>query len=223
MQNGLFSGLPTISNWPARAELALASTWAARAGLVRPGDFAAMFAAPEAPLLWTEGTGVDAGSLREGESDAAPAVLAALAEALPRPASVIIARPKHARALATLEEPALPPICTEAFGFHARQAVLPDFALQPPGAVGARLARLISADTRAVILGGHGVLTLGADVAEALGTLLDFERASEIWLLARASGQALRELPAETIADLPPRDYQAAFSALKRELGHDRD
>lgn len=223
MQNGLFSSLPTLSNWPARADLAVASAWAARAGLARPGDFAALFSPPDAPSLWIDRSGVDAKSVREGEEETAPSVLTGLAKALPHPVCLILASPKHARALATLAEPVLPPICAESARLHGRHAVLPDYAAQAPAQNLARLAQLVTADTRAVVLGGHGILTVGSSVAMALGTALDFERAAQTYLMALASGQPLRNLPAEVIAALQAPDDEALFAALKRDLGNDRD
>jgi ribulose-5-phosphate 4-epimerase/fuculose-1-phosphate aldolase len=76
---------------------------------------------------------------------------------------------------------------------------------------GERLAELTGA-VSAVVLGGHGVITLGGNVAEALGYMYYLERAAQVQLAAQATGQPLRELSLEL--------RQVVGSQMKTEFPH---
>jgi len=214
MQKGLFSSLPSISNWPARVDLAVASGHAAEMRLVRPGDFAAVLSPETGPMLSVHAASTDAREVTEG-SEGAPPLLAALAGALPKPCCLILARPPRATVLAALAESQLPPICAESALFHRRHAVDPDFGGRPPGEEGARLATLVTPETRAVVLANHGLLLVGARTADAVQSLVLFERAAGTYLEALATGRPLRIMPEEIVTDLPAPDADDFFATIR--------
>ena len=91
-------------------------------------------------------------------------------------------------------------------------------------AEGDRLARLLG-DKRVLFLANHGVIVVGATVAEAFDSLYYLERACRVQVLARATGLPLRPVRAEVVRDTyrmiladTPKYAGAHFSALKRIL-----
>ncbi|MFY0633611.1 MAG: class II aldolase/adducin family protein [Vannielia sp.] len=216
MQKGLFSSLPSISNWPDRTDLSAASHWALRAGLGERGDFMALLRAADETLLWCDGSGIGPNDIGTGTPpDLGAAFAAALAD-LPQSRCLIFARPPKARALAALSESMLPPICPDSALFHHAHVVDPDFGGRSPEEEGPRLAALLSAPgTRAAVIGNQGVLTLAPGLGTALSLLHRFERATETYLRALATGHALRILPDELAAAQPAPDHEAFFAAIK--------
>jgi ribulose-5-phosphate 4-epimerase/fuculose-1-phosphate aldolase len=75
-----------------------------------------------------------------------------------------------------------------------------------------------------MIMGNHGVLVLGNDVADTFNRLYYFERAAETYIRALQTGQPLRELPhdiaAKTANELDdyPDQAESHFSELKAIL-----
>ena len=91
-------------------------------------------------------------------------------------------------------------------------------------AEGDRLARLLG-DKRVLFLANHGVIVVGATVAEAFDSLYYLERACRVQVLARATGLPLRPVRAEVVRDTyrmiladTPKYAGAHFSALRRIL-----
>ncbi len=219
MQKGLFSSLPSISNWPDRTDLSAASGWALRHGLGEPGDFLALLKADGDTMLVAGGAGAGPDAIgTEAPHGKGAALAAALAQVDAR--CLIFARPQNALALAALSESLLPPICPDSALFHHRHVVDPDFGGRPAEEEGPRLAALLAAPgTRAAVIGNQGVLTLGSRVSHALSNLHRFERAAGTYLRALATGHALRILPDELAAAQPEPDAEAFFAAVKAVTG----
>lgn len=97
----------------------------------------------------------------------------------------------YATALSCLESPELPPVDQSAMRFFERVAVDAGFAGMGLGEEAERLGRL-AGQAPILLLGNHGVVAIGADVAEAFDNLYYFERACQTYLIARASGLPLR-------------------------------
>jgi ribulose-5-phosphate 4-epimerase/fuculose-1-phosphate aldolase len=90
---------------------------------------------------------------------------------------------------------------------------------------GARVAGLLAADKSVLMMGNHGVLVVGASVAEAFDDLYYLERAAKVQILALSTGLAPALIPenvaARTCAQWHsyPGDYSRRhFDALKEIL-----
>lgn len=104
--------------------------------------------------------------------------------------------PRYATALACLADSTLPPIDQNTAMFFGRYVVDDNFGGLAMRDEGERCAALLSDPAHFVmIMGNHGVLVLGATVAETFNRLYYFERAAKTYLTALSSGQPLRVLP----------------------------
>ena len=97
----------------------------------------------------------------------------------------------YSTALACLEKPELPPVEQNAMRFFER--VIVDHGFDGMG-LGEEAERLGGLAGRApiLLLGNHGVVATGPDVAQTFDTLYYFERACRTYLIARASGLPVR-------------------------------
>lgn len=129
-----------------------------------------------------------------------------------------------ATTLACMEGARLEPVHQNAIRFHGRCAYDEDFngfAVEP--AEGERMARAM-AGKPVIFLGNHGVIVVGASVAEAFDDLYYLERACQIQVMVmQAGGKALlipEAMAAKAAAQLSPHAESAAlhFTALKRIL-----
>jgi len=92
--------------------------------------------------------------------------------------------------------------------FHNRQVVDEHFAGMAFEEEGKRCAQLL-ADPKitTMIMGNHGVLVIGATVAETFNRLYYFERAAETYIRALQTGRPLRYLP-EEVAEKTAREWE---------------
>ena len=101
----------------------------------------------------------------------------------------------HATVLATLADPALPPIDQNTAKFFRRVAVDPDYGGLALGAEAERACRHLGDPARKVlVMANHGVMVVGASVAETFSRLYYFERAAETYIKALWTGRKLRIL-----------------------------
>ncbi len=102
---------------------------------------------------------------------------------------------KAATVLATLADSALPPIDQNSAMFFERHIVDADYGGLAFEAEGVRCAGLLT-DTkiRIMVMGNHGVLALGQNVADTFFQLYYFERAAQTYISALQTGQPLRVL-----------------------------
>jgi ribulose-5-phosphate 4-epimerase/fuculose-1-phosphate aldolase len=145
--------------------------------------------------------------------------------AQPHAACVLHTHMPHATALTLLEDGRLEMIEQNALRFHDEIAYDDIYnGLVVDEAEGDRLAQVLGRK-RVLFLANHGVIVVGATIAEAFDSLYYLERACRLQVLARMMGGKRRPVRAEVVErtyrllrqDAP--QYAAAhFSALKRIL-----
>ncbi len=109
-----------------------------------------------------------------------------------------------ATVLASLEDSALPPIDQNTAMFFRRTVIDENYGGLAFEDEGTRCAGMLGDPrTQVMIMGNHGVLVIGRDVAEAFNRLYYFERAAETYIRALQTGRKLRVLSdaiAESVA-----------------------
>lgn len=128
--------------------------------------------------------------------------------ALPHARCVLHVHSVHATVLASLQDSRLPAIDQNTAMFHNRTVIDEHYGGFAFEGEGARCAKLLS-DPKviAMIMGNHGVLVIGRDVAEAFNRLYYFERAAETYIRALQTGQPLRVM-SEEVAEQTARDWE---------------
>ena len=112
---------------------------------------------------------------------------------LPHARCILHVHSPYATALACLQDSALPPIDQNSAMFYQRYAIDKDYGGLAFESEGIRCAELMKdSKIKVLIMGNHGVLVLGHDVADAFNRLYYFERAARNYLLALQTGQALQ-------------------------------
>jgi ribulose-5-phosphate 4-epimerase/fuculose-1-phosphate aldolase len=110
-----------------------------------------------------------------------------------------------ATVLASLADSRLPAIDQNTATFYDRVVVDDHYGGLAFDAEGARCAALLTDPKKNVmVMGNHGVLVLGTDVADAFNRLYYFERSAETYIRALQTGQPLRHMPdhiAASVAD----------------------
>ncbi|MDG1065175.1 MAG: class II aldolase and adducin N-terminal domain-containing protein [Luminiphilus sp.] len=102
---------------------------------------------------------------------------------------------KAATVLATLADSTLPPIDQNSAMFYERHIVDTEYGGLAFEAEGVRCAGLLTnPKIRIMVMGNHGVLALGQNVADTFFQLYYFERAAQTYISALQTGQPLRIL-----------------------------
>ncbi len=129
--------------------------------------------------------------------------------ALPHARCLMHVHSVHATVLASLADSRLPAIDQNSAMFFDRHVVDDHYGGMAFEEEGARCAALL-ADPKitTLIMGNHGVLIIGATVADTFNRLTYFERAAETYIRALQTGQALRVLP-DAIAEKTAQEWQA--------------
>jgi len=130
-----------------------------------------------------------------------------------------------ATVLACLEDSTLPPINQSTAMFYKRIVVDNHYGGLAFEEEGERCAGMLQNPAiQAMVMGNHGVLVIGRDVAQAFNRLYYFERAAETYIRALQTGRPLRVLP-DRIADKTateienyPEQSDRHFSELKALL-----
>lgn len=137
---------------------------------------------------------------------------------------VLHCHPPHATALATLKDPALPPIDMNTARFWGDLAIDPDCGgIADDAAEGARIAAALG-NRSTLLMANHGLTCTGASVAQAFEQLYFFEKAAQTVLLAYATGRPLAVMSDAVAAKTAQgwRDYAGMadehFAFLKSEL-----
>lgn len=113
-----------------------------------------------------------------------------------------------ATVLACLKDPVLPPIDQNAATFFNRCAIDTAYGGLALEEEGARCAQLLEDPAKKVlIMGNHGVMVIGATIAETFNRLYYFERAAETYIRALQTGQPLNILSDE-IAEKTARELE---------------
>ncbi len=125
-----------------------------------------------------------------------------------RPAArcVIHLHPRYATALSVMDDPTILPLDQTGARFFKRVAY--DFGYDGMG-LGDEAERLpaVLGEHKAMMMGNHGVLTIGASVAEALDLMYYLERACETQVLAMSTGARLRPL-SDAIAEKTAKQWE---------------
>lgn len=131
----------------------------------------------------------------------------------------------HATVLASLKDSSLPPIDQNCATFYNRTVIDDGYGGLAFEDEGTRCAAMLTdPKVKVMIMGNHGVLVIGATVAETFNQLYYFERAAETYIRALQTGRPLRvlspevaEKTAQELEDYP--DASAAhLAALKAIL-----
>ncbi|MCG3267692.1 class II aldolase and adducin N-terminal domain-containing protein [Yoonia sp. I 8.24] len=111
--------------------------------------------------------------------------------------------------LACLADSTLPPIDQNTATFYNRYVIDQEFGGLAFESEGIRCAGMLSDPAKKVmIMGNHGVLIVGSDVADTFNRLYYFERAAETYVRALQTGQKLRVLSDE-IAEKTAKELDA--------------
>lgn len=128
--------------------------------------------------------------------------------ALPHARSLIHVHSIHATVLASLADSRLPPIDQNSAMFFGRHVVDDHFGGMAFADEAARCADMLSdPKITTLVMGNHGVLIIGATVAETFNRLTYFERAAETYIRALQTGQPLRVLSDE-IAEKTAQEWE---------------
>lgn len=126
-----------------------------------------------------------------------------------------------ATVLASLADSSLPPIDQNTAMFYNRYVIDDAFGGLAFESEGERCAGMLSDPQKKVmIMGNHGVLVIGSNVADAFNRLYYFERAAETYIRALQTGQPLRVLSDE-IAEKTAKEldhYPGQAEAHLREI-----
>jgi ribulose-5-phosphate 4-epimerase/fuculose-1-phosphate aldolase len=143
----------------------------------------------------------------------------------PHAACVMHVHSIFATVLASLADSTLPPIDQNTAMFFGRIVVDEDYGGLAFEEEGTRCATLFSDPAKTVmVMGNHGVLVIGKDVAETFNRLYYFERAAETYIRALQTGRPLRVLSDEIAsqvaaeADGYPGQAERHFSDIKEIL-----
>ena len=119
----------------------------------------------------------------------------------PHARCVLHAHPSFSTVLASLADSTLPPIDQNAAVFYNRVVIDEGYGGLAFEEEGTRCAGLLSDPKKTVmVMGNHGVMTLGRGVADAFNRLYYFERAAATYVRALQTGQPLRVLSDEIAA-----------------------
>lgn len=115
----------------------------------------------------------------------------------------------HATVLASLADSTLPPIDQNCATFFNRHVIDDGYGGLAFEAEGERCAALLLRDPgkKVLIMGNHGIMVIGATVAETFNRMYFFERAAETYIRALQTGRPLRILPDE-IAEKTARELE---------------
>lgn len=136
----------------------------------------------------------------------------------------------HATVLASLADSTLPPIDQNSAIFYNRTVVDDAYGGLAFEEEGTRCAGMLSDPSKKVmIMGNHGVLVIGATVADAFNRLYYFERAAENYIRALQTGKPLRvlsdEIAEKTACELDayPEQGERHLEQLKAILDKEND
>ena len=136
--------------------------------------------------------------------------------------------PIYSTILASLEDSSLPPIDQRTVMFYERYVIDEKYGGLAFKAEGERCASLLEDEkVKVMIMGNHGLLIIGNDVADTFSRLYYFELAAETYIKALWTGKPLR-IMSEKIAkktaselDVYPDQSKMFFDELKSTLNEE--
>jgi ribulose-5-phosphate 4-epimerase/fuculose-1-phosphate aldolase len=142
----------------------------------------------------------------------------AIHRACPHAVCALHVHSKYATALASLADSAMPPIDQNTAIFYDRIVIDEQYGGLAFEAEGERCAKLFADPAKKVmVMGNHGVMVIGASVADAFNRLYYFERAAETLITAYSTGRPLRLLSHE-VAEKTARQMEQYPEAADRFL-----
>ena len=239
---------PNLDHWQARVDLAAAFRWTARLGmheavanhfsLAINDDGSRFLMNPNqmhfARIRASDLLEIDAHDPATLSGPNAPdptawALHGALHRHCPHARCAMHVHSIHATVLASLANSRLPAIDQNTATFHNRVVIDEQYGGLAFEAEGERCAAQFSDPARKVmIMGNHGIMVIGATVAETFNRLYYFERAAETYIRALQTDQPLRVMPddiaektARELEDYPEQDtrHLAELKAILDEEG----
>ena len=143
---------------------------------------------------------LDANSFPDMEDPLAPDLTAwglhgAIHRKCPHARCIIHAHPIYSTVLASLDDSNLPPIDQNAASFYNRYVIDENYGGLAFEEEGERCAAMLNDPLKKVmIMGNHGVLVIGADVADVFNRFYYFERAAETYIKSLWTQKPLRIL-----------------------------
>lgn len=217
-----------LAHWTLRQDLATAFRWTARLNLHEAvANHFSLAVTPDGTQFLINPNGrhfsrITASSLVEIDAND-PATLSrpdapdptawglhgAIHRACPHAVCVMHVHSIHATVLASLADSRLPAIDQNTAMFHNRVVIDDHYGGMAFEEEGTRCASLL-ADPKitTMVMGNHGVLVIGATVAETFNRLYYFERAAETYIRALQTGRPLRVLP-DAIAEKTAQEWEA--------------
>ncbi len=224
---------PNIDHWQERVELAAAFRWTARLNMhegvanhfslaVNP-DGTKFLMNPNqmhfsriraSDLLLLDANDPDTLNRPDAPDPTAWGLHGSVHRRCPHARCVMHVHSIFATVLASLADSNMPPIDQNTATFYNRYIIDEHFGGLAFENEGERCAAALTDPTKKVmIMGNHGVLVLGKDVADAFNRLYYFERAAETYIRALQTGQKLRvlshEIAEKTAAELDDYPGQA--------------
>ena len=219
---------PNLTHWDQRVDLAAAFRWTVKLNLHEAvANHFSLAVNPEGTRFLINPNGrhfarITASSLVEIDANDpetmnrpdAPDATAwglhgALHRALPHARCAMHVHSAFATVLASLADSRLPAIDQNSAMFFGRQVVDAQYGGMAFGDEAARCAsQLADPKVTTLIMGNHGVLIVGATVAETFNRLTYFERAAETYIRALQTGRPLRVLP-DDVAEKTAQEWEA--------------
>jgi len=134
---------------------------------------------------------------------------------VPHAKCILHVHSKYATALATLEDPTLPPIDQNTMRFFNRVGVYRDFGGMGFEEESEKMASKIG-NKKVLLMSNHGVLTTGQTVAEAFDELYYFERACETYITALSTQKKLK-IVSDEVAEKTAQEWEN-FSTDAKDL-----
>ena len=124
----------------------------------------------------------------------------------PQARCVLHVHSKYATVLASIERDSLPPIDQNTMRFFNRVSLDDGFDGMGLGDEAERLTTTLG-NNRVLIMGNHGVMTVGESIAKAFDELYYFERACETYITALMTGESLR-IASAGVAEKTARQWE---------------
>ncbi len=166
----------------------------------------------------------DASELPEDIDSTAWAIHGAIHRLVPQARCVVHLHPVYATALSCLRDPILYPVDQTSARFFKRVAIDSAYAgMADNRAEGERLAKILG-KKKILMMGNHGLLSIGESAAEAFDAFYHFERAARTLMLAYGTGKKLNVLQdkvAEQTAlawESEPEFGEAHFAQMRAAL-----
>ncbi|NMM43659.1 hypothetical protein HH303_04160 [Rhodospirillaceae bacterium KN72] len=151
----------------------------------------------------------------------AMAIHGALHRNIPRARCVMHLHSRYATALASLKDPVMKPIDQNTMRFFNRVAIDDGFDGMGLGVEAERLATCLG-NRSILLMGQHGILVVGASVAQCFDDIYYFERAAETYITALSTGADLN-VATDAVAEKTARQWEEYPGFADKHLAAIRD